>query len=154
MHFLARGCIIDTCCEVSVLTKCVVNVFRASFIRTHCNARTSVYISSYCSMHSRHSYRGVHTICARAYNAAVTLRHVASIMGFPAGERPRSVSSTRISNPFSPSLFLLPYLTFIVSPVCPSILEIWQTSKWRMTSITKWKGKKERGSNLFYTEKI
>lgn len=50
-------------------------------------AHTTVYISRYCSMHSRCSYRAAHTMCARAYNAVATLCHVASIIGFPAGER-------------------------------------------------------------------
>lgn len=105
-------------CSARVLTKCVVNAFSVNpFITAHCNARTSVYISSYCSMHSRRSYRGVHTMCARAYNASVTLCHVASIIGFPAGERPRSVPSTRIRNPFLPaplySLSLFPSLSLL-----------------------------------------
>lgn len=44
-------------------------------------------------------------MCARAYNAAATLYHVASIIGFPAGERAVSshcANSTR-RRPLTPS---------------------------------------------------
>lgn len=115
-------------------------------------------------MHSRHSYRGVHTMCARAYNAAVTLCHVASIIGFPAGERPWSVSSTRKRTPLlSPSYPSPPPLSVsLITSVSISRSLFFQfartfsfkfdslrTWKWRTTSIVKRTKKSGIGSDFY-----